>query len=128
MGDKSVCYARTYHNGRGTLQDHLRRRGGGQLLKGTTTTSFLVSLKQSRKAAVTTANHLPTRTRPPRSHSARVAAPALAHRLRRSIGLRNAPCTPPLFFTQLLSQQLVTQRDSFSKGNSYQDETEGAER
>jgi len=79
-------------------------------------------------AAVTTANHLPPSTRPPRSHSARVAAPALAHRLCRSISLRNAPCTPPFLFTQLPSQQLATQRDNYSKGNNYRDETEGAEK
>jgi hypothetical protein len=118
-------------------------------------TSFLVSLKQSRRAAVITVNHLSTSTRPPRSHdarvaasahatprahslyslrscrhhsytflftstrplrshNARVAAPALAHRLCRSVSLRNAPCTPPLF-TQLPSQQHVTQRDNYSR-------------
>jgi hypothetical protein len=62
MGDKSVCYTRTYRNGRGTLQDHLRRRGGGQLEEPDFRTSFLVSLKQSQRAAVTTANYLPTST------------------------------------------------------------------
>jgi hypothetical protein len=80
MGDKNMCYTCAYRNGRGTLQDYLRRRGGGQLEEPDYRTSFLVSLKQSRKAAVITANHLPTSTRPPRSHSARVAAPALAQR------------------------------------------------
>jgi hypothetical protein len=40
--------------------------------------SFLVSLEQSRRAAVIIANHLPTNTRSLRSHNARVAASAHA--------------------------------------------------
>jgi hypothetical protein len=47
MRDKNVCYARTYRNGRGTLQDYLRRRGESQLEEPDYRTSFFVSLEQS---------------------------------------------------------------------------------
>jgi hypothetical protein len=65
-------YARTCRNGRGTLQDHLRRRGGGHLEKLNRRTFSLVSLEQSRKAAVTTADHLPLRVHDHPVHTALV--------------------------------------------------------
>jgi hypothetical protein len=129
MGDISVCYTRIYRNGRGTLQDHLRRRGEGQLEEPDYRTPFLVSLEQSRRAAVTTANHLPSyeyTTTPFTQRPCRSTAAGASLMSQRQPAQRPVYTAPT--FTQLSSQQLATQRDNYSKGNSYRDETEEAER
>jgi hypothetical protein len=93
MGDESV---RSCRNGRGTLQDHLKTPPRRRPVRKTRPSGLSPSFPPNNLEKLPLPQLIIflyeyTTTR---SHSARVAAPALAHRLCRSICLRNAPCTP----------------------------------